>query len=337
VKVLITGASGFVGQRLVARLLRNPLALTSSPSELILLDVRSLGEPAAQASAPAMMSPSHAAKPGASEKPNIRWVEGDITDTNILSNALTSPVDYVFHLASVPGGATEANYDLGRLANLDGTRLLLDALRTQPKPPVVVFASTIGVFGVPMPDVIDEDTYPAPSLSYGAQKWIGEILIGDYSRRGWIDGRAIRLPGIVARPPAPSGQLSAFLSNILRELSAGRDFVCPVAAEGKSWWMSVDCCIDNLLYAARMSVEPSLVRRTWMLPVLHASLGEVVAAIARMHGPEVLGRVRYEPNAKLQAQFANYPPIRNPRALAAGFRHDGDLETMIRRALSVEA
>jgi D-erythronate 2-dehydrogenase len=313
VKALITGAGGFVGQRLVARLMREPQSL----DELVLVDIHSGGA-------------------ATQEKPTVRWVIGDLASSSVLEQALQGGVDVVFHLASIPGGATEANYDLGRKANLDGTLTLLDALRTLNKPPIVVFASTIGVFGVPMPDVIDEDTYPAPSLSYGAQKWMGEILIGDYSRRGWIDGRAIRLPGIVARPPAPSGQLSAFLSNILRELSAGREFVCPVAAEGKSWWMSVPCCVDNLLHAARMPVDAALVRRTWMLPVLHASLGEVVATIAQKHGPEVLRRVRYEPNAKLQAQFANYPPMHCPRSLAAGFRHDGDLATMIERALSVD-
>ncbi len=312
-KVLVTGAGGFVGQKLAARLLADAAALGSPVTQLMLLDMQ---RPAA-----------------APVSPLCRWFEGSITDTRVLAQALAGGVDVVFHLASVPGGATEANYDLGREANLDGTRLLLDACRSLNAPPIVVFASTIGVFGVPMPAVISEDTYPEPSMSYGAQKWIGEILIGDYSRRGWIDGRALRLPGIVARPPAPTGQLSAFLSNILRELSAGREFVCPVAAEGKSWWMSVHCCIDNLLHAARMRVASELVRRTWMLPVLHASLGEVVAAIARMHGPQVLSRVRYEPNAKLQAQFANYPPMECPTALAAGFRSDGDLETMIRRAL----
>jgi nucleoside-diphosphate-sugar epimerase len=171
-------------------------------------------------------------------------------------------------------------------------------------------------------------------MSYGAHKLIGEILLSDYTRRGWIDGRAVRLPGIVARPPAAKGMLSAFLSDILRELSAGREFVCPVAPMGKSWWMSVECCIDNMLHAARMSVDPTFLRRVWVLPVLHASLGEVVAAIAQKHGPDVLRRVRYEPNAKLQAQFANLPPLQCPRSLAAGFRHDGDLPSMIDRALS---
>jgi D-erythronate 2-dehydrogenase len=315
VRALITGAGGFIAQRLVKRLATAPAELSASLKELVLLDVK-------------------APKTTSVESGNAlscRWFEGDITDERVLESAVHGGVDVVFHLASVPGGAAESSYDAGRLVNLDGTRKLLDTLRQLPKPPVFVFASTIGVFGAPLPAILDEESCPAPALSYGAHKWIGEILVADYSRRGWIDGRSVRLPGIVARPAAPTGQLSAFLSNLLRELSAGREFVCPVAADGKSWWMSVECSVDNLLHAAR--IEPRDARRVWMLPVLHASLGEVVAAIAQKHGPEVLRRVRYEPNPTLQAQFASYPPLRCPQALAAGFRHDGDLPTLIERAL----
>lgn len=321
-RVLITGAAGFVGHRLAKRLMQAPGALSSSLDELVLLDVR---------------APQGSGAAASTSSPRIRWIEGDLTEERALAAAVKGGLDYVFHLASVPGGAAEAHFDTGLRANVDGTRMLLDSMRWLNKPPVFVFASTIGVFGVPMPDLIDEDSYPAPTMSYGAQKWIGEILVADYSRRGWIDGRSVRLPGIVARPAAPTGQLSAFISNILRELSAGREFVCPVAAEGKSWWMSVECCLDNLLHAARMAVEPSFVRRVWMLPVLHASLGEVVEAIAQKHGPDVLRRVRYEPDAKLQAQFASLPPMRCPRSLAAGFRHDGNLCVMVERALAEDA
>ena len=321
-RVLITGAGGFIGQRLTQRLARNPGVLSGAIHEIVLLDVRA---PEGSVSATRATSPA------------VRWIEGDLTDQPALVAAVKGGVDYVFHLASVPGGAAEANFDSGLRANVDGTRMLLDAMRWLHKPPVFVFASTIGVFGVPMPEIIDEDTYPAPTMSYGAQKWIGEILVADYSRRGCIDGRSVRLPGIVARPPAPTGQLSAFISNILRELSAGREFVCPVAADGKSWWMSVECCLDNLLHAAQMRVEPSFLRRVWMLPVLHASLGEIVEAIAQKHGPEVLQRVQYQPDAKLQAQFASLPPLRCPRSLAAGFRHDGNLRNLIDRALMESA
>jgi D-erythronate 2-dehydrogenase len=321
VRVLITGAGGFVGQRLAKRLMLSPRALSGTLDQLVLFDLK---------------VPQGSAVP-IEGSPQVRWVEGDLTDERALTAAVKGGLDCVFHLASVPGGAAEASFDIGLRANVDGTRTLLDAMRWLPKPPVFIFASTIGVFGVPLPALIDEDTYPAPTMSYGAHKWIGEILVSDYSRRGWIDGRSVRLPGIVARPRTPTGQLSAFISNILREVSAGHEFVCPVAAEGKTWWMWIECALDNLIHAALMAVEPSFVRRVWMLPVLHASMGEVVEAIAQKHGPQVFQRVRYQPDAKLQAQFASAPPLRCPRSLAAGFRNDGDLRAMIERALIDDA
>src|SRR5581483_2516713 len=155
----------------------------------------------------------------------------------------------------------------------------------------------------------------------------------DYSRRGFIEGCALRLPGIVARPPEPSGLLSAFLSNLFRDLAAGRPFTCPVEADGKTWLMSRSCIVDNLLHAASLSVAQLVTQRVWLLPVLHASIAQVVGAIARVHGEHVLGLVRFEPNAALQAQFANFPPLSCPRSVAAGFKNDGSLETLVQRAL----
>jgi nucleoside-diphosphate-sugar epimerase len=220
----------------------------------------------------------------------------------------------------------------GLHANLRGTAALLEALRRQKRPARLVFASTIAVYGVPMPALIDESTLPAPTLSYGAQKLAGEILVTDYSRRGFIDGCSLRLPGIVARPSS-SGMLSAFLSDIIRVLSAGGSFTCPVSEHGMSWWMSRRRVVDNLLHAAALGAPALSAQRVFLLPVLHASLGEVVAAIARVHGPEVCSRVTYHPNAALQAQFASYPPLSCPRSLAAGFRHDGSLDALVRDAL----
>ena len=194
------------------------------------------------------------------------------------------------------------------------------------------FASSIGIYGVPMPAVIDENTIPLPTLSYGAQKLIGEYLVADYGRRGFVDGRSVRIPGIVARPPS-TGMLSLFLSDLIRALSAGRSFVCPVAPEGMSWFMSRPCIIDNLLHAAALGPAQVAQQRTWLLPVLHVSIADIVAAIARLHGAAVLGRVSYAPNPTLQAQFANYPPLLCPKSEAAGFRHDGTVERLVTRAL----
>lgn len=309
--VLITGAGGFIGTALVQRLLLLDTPL-GAIGRLVLIDQR-LG--------------------GVSTDPRVHAIEGDFGDARALSEALQTEVDVIFHLASVPGGLAEREFELGMRVNLQSTLALLEAVRRQERRPRFVFASTIGVYGVPLPDLVDESTPAEPTLSYGAQKLIGEILISDYSRRGYIDGISLRLPGIVARPSQPSGLLSAFLSDSIRTLAAGGKFTFPVEAEGTSWWMSRSCIVANLLHAASMDAAVLKSKRAWLLPVLHASMREIVAALAKVHGNHVRENVRYEPNAQLQAQFASYPPLQCPRAIAAGFRHDGTLESLVQHAL----
>ena len=312
-KVLVTGADGYIGRALVARLLSNDIdaVLGATPISVMLID-------------------QHFAAPYTDAR--VTALQGDIADPELLHHA-TDGVDLVFHLASIPGGAVVRDFALGLRVNLQATIALFESLRIRDRKPRVVFASTIGVYGVPMPEVIDEETLPSPSMSYGAQKLVGEILMSDYSLRGFIDGRALRLPGIVARPKQPSGLLSAFISDLIRDLTAGEKVVCPVAADGKTWLMSRPCIVDNLLHAAALGPQVSALQRVWLLPVLHASMGEVAAAIARNEGPQVLQNVTYEPNAALQAQFASYPPLQCPNSMAAGFRHDGTLELLVKRAL----
>lgn len=310
-RVVVVGGEGFIGQALVARLRRGGLVAGARATLITVLDQRITSR---------------------SADPQLRYVEGDISDTAILAQTIAGGVDCVFHLASVPGGAAEQNFELGLRVNLHATLGLLEVLRQSGAAPKLVFASSIGIYGVPLPEVVDENTIALPSLSYGAQKLIGEYLVADYGRRGFVDGRSVRIPGIVARPPS-TGMLSLFLSDLIRELSAGRHFVCPVAPEGMSWFMSRPCIVDNLLHAASLSAQQVALQRTWLLPVQHVSIAAVVQAIARIHGPEVLARVSYAPNAALQAQFANYPPLHCPKSEAAGFRHDGTLETLITRAL----
>lgn len=310
-KVVVIGGEGFIGQALVSRLRKGATIDGKAASVITVLDQR-IGERANDA--------------------RMRYVEGDISDTEVLRKTVEGGVDVIFHLASIPGGASEQNFELGLKVNLHATQGLLEVLRTGGIKPKLVFASSIGVYGVPLPAVIDENTIPLPTMSYGAQKLIGEYLVADYGRRGFVDGRSVRIPGIVARPPS-KGMLSLFLSDLIRELSAGRSFVCPVAPEGMSWFMSRPCIVDNLIHAAELTAEQVAQQRTWLIPVQHLSIAGVVEAIARLHGKEVLQRVSYEPNAQLQAQFAALPPLLCPKSEAAGFRHDGSVETLIKRAL----
>jgi nucleoside-diphosphate-sugar epimerase len=316
--LLITGANGFIGKALTRRLLREdaaPLAALGPLGRLTLVDLGFEG----------------------AEVPRVRRLHGSIADPAILARAFDTPVDVLFHLASIPGGMAEQHYELARQVNLDATLDLLGVAHTQAaatsKPVRVVFASSIAVLGAPLPALVDDATPPRPRLSYGTHKLIGELLLEDFTRRGWVDARSIRFPGIVARPPQRTGQLSAYMSDIIRDLAAGLPYACPVAADSTSWLMSVQCAVDNLLHAAVMSSAACQAVRAWTLPALRASMRQLVAAIAEVCGSEVLARVSYGSNPDLEANFGSYPPLKTPAADAAGFAHDGDLATLVRRAV----
>lgn len=309
--VLVTGAGGFIGAALVQRLSSSATPFPAI-SGITLVDQRLGATP---------------------HDPRVRAIEGDCGDPHVLREAMRADVDLIFHLASIPGGLAERDFELGLRVNLHAMIDLLEAVRRQGRRPRFVFASTVGVYGVPLPALVDESTPAEPTLSYGAQKRIGEVLVADYSRRGFIDGCSLRLPGIVARPPQPAGLLSAFLSDSIRTLASGGAFTFPVSASGASWWMSRACVVNNLLHAAALDSAVLKAQRVWLLPVLHASMRDIVGALARVHGEHVLENARYEPNVQLEAQFASYPPLECPRSLAAGFRHDGALETLVQRAL----
>lgn len=314
--VLVTGASGFVGHALVRRLLADGIG-GHAVDELTLLDMRFDDE-----------TPDR----------RVRRLQGSVADVALLARAFARPFDVVFHLASVPGGAAEQDFALGLSVNLHATTALLECCRAQAqaeaRPPVLVYSSSIAVYGAPLPSSIDDSTPMRPHLSYGAHKLASEVLIHDYSRRGWVDGRILRLPGIVARPPAPSGLLSAFMSDIFWRLRDGERFACPVSAQAVAWWMSVGCCVDNLLHAATLAPERAAERRDYTLPVLRLSIAEVVDALAREFGDDRRALVEYRPDARLEQGFGRQPPLDASAAERAGFRHDGDLRRLIVNALA---
>jgi D-erythronate 2-dehydrogenase len=257
---------------------------------------------------------------------------GSIAEAALREQAYARPVDAVFHLASIPGGAAEKNYELGRSVNLEATLGLLEDLRGQARPPRFVFASTIAVYGEHLPPVVDEATLPNPGLSYGAHKLAGEYLVADATRKGWVQGCSLRLPGVVARPGDGAGMMSAFMSQLFWRLAAGQPITVPVTPEGVAWWISVSACVDNLLFAT--TVDPARLnpRRSYQMPVLRFTVGELVDALCARHGEDRRALVRYEPDAFIQKLFAAYPPLRTPEAEALGLVHDGDIDTLIRRA-----
>jgi nucleoside-diphosphate-sugar epimerase len=315
-RVLITGANGFVGRQLVLQLCERGALAGRSIAALLLLDAH---------------------LEGFTGNPRLRLHQGSITDAALLRRVLADGVDVVFHLVSVPGGAAEQDYDLGYQVNLLASLELLDQLRHQPRPPVLVYASSVAVYGARLSARMDEDAATQPQLAYGAHKLMIETALRDLARRGEVDGRALRLPGIVARPRQPNGLRSAFMSDLLHAYAAGEPYVCPVAADATAWWMSARCCVDNLIHAAELNELPADTERVWQLPVLHLSIAQVVDALASRFGQAGRAALSFEPDASLQALFGAMPALKNPRARAAGFVHDGNAAALIRNALQLGA
>lgn len=316
--VLITGAAGFLGGALARRLLPGSLLGGRVVNQLTLMDLTIDG--------PAQVGVSYCA--------------GDMGDGNWLSAALKGlpPIDVIFHLASIPGGSAEQNYLLSRRVNLEATQTLLEHGQLQVASglpaPVFVFASTIAVFGQ-MPAMVDDDAPTRPQMTYGTQKRIGELWVEDFSRRGWVDGRAVRIPGVLARPPARTGQLSAFLSDLIRELAAGRDFTCPTSPEATTWASSLPCVVEQLLHAATFDVATSEGHRTLTLPTLRFVMAELVQAVGRVYATPATDLVYWAPDARIEALFGRFPPLVTPRAQAAGFRPDTNLDSLVRNALAL--
>lgn len=313
--IIVTGANGFIGKSLVSELLKldNPLFNKAPLSRLTLIDLDFDSE-----------SPE--------EGSLIHLIKGSFSDLSLLEQAIAKEkADLVFHLASVPSGLSESNHDLGMEVNVQGVINLLDLLHKQENKPRLVFASSIAVYGKPEFSHVDEETLPTPGLSYGYQKLVGENLVADYSRRGWIDGCSLRLPGIVARPPEPNGAISIFYSDLIRELSAGRPFTCPVSANAHSWLMSVKCCVNNLINAALTDFNK---RRIFALPALHCSIGEIVNAIGAITGnSNIQELITFDPDPWVEENFGSYPPLFCPEAEALGFSSDGDLESLVKNSL----
>jgi UDP-glucose 4-epimerase len=308
-QVLITGAAGMIGAKLARRLAADPAAGVTG---LTLVDV--VPPPV----------PEPAGVPVAAEKL-------DLTDAAAVAARVAARPDVIFHLAAVVSGEAEADFEKGYAVNFDGTRALFEAIRAQPDyRPRVIFASSIAVFGAPFPETIPDEFHLQPLTSYGTQKAMGELLLNDYSRRGFFDGIGIRFPTVCVRPGAPNKAASGFFSNILREPLVGQEAVLPVDDDVRHWHASPRAAIGFLMHALTLDTSRLGARRCLTMPGLSATVGEQIEALRRAAGDEAVALVRREPDPVIRGIVAGWPTrFDASRAKSLGFAADDSFDAII--------
>jgi D-erythronate 2-dehydrogenase len=315
-RVVITGGCGFLGSRLAARLLaRGSLAAAdggeAAIDELVLFD-----------NAPPVLP--------LPEDRRLHLVTGDIAGLVTLSRVITPGTQAVFHLAAIVSGQAESDFDLGWRVNLDGTRAVLEACRALGSRPRLVFASSLAVYGGDLPPSVGDDTALTPHTSYGAQKAIGELLVNDYSRKGFVDGRALRLPTVVVRPGRPNRAASGFASSMIREPLAGHEAVCPVSPETVMALASPRRIVAALERAHDLPADAFGFTRSLQLPGFSVAVGEMAAAVRRAGGEAAYARIRWQPDAAVQAMISSWPQqLPAPRARALGFAADSGIDDVV--------
>jgi D-erythronate 2-dehydrogenase len=301
--ILVLGAAGMVGRKLTERLLRDGRLGKRDITKMTLQDVVSPAAPA-NTNLPVETVTCDFAVPGVAEK------------------LVADRPEVIFHLAAIVSGEAELDFDKGYRINLDGTRMLFDAIRLAGGGyrPRVVFTSSIAVFGAPYPEAIGDEFLSTPLSSYGTQKAIGELLLSDYSRRGFMDGVGIRLPTICIRPGLPNKAASGFFSGILREPLSGKEAVLPVSEDVRHWHASPRSAVGFLIHAATIDTAAVGPRRNLSMPGLSATVGEQIAALKRVAGGKVASRIRREPDPFIVGIVDGWPRNFDPsRALALGF------------------
>src|SRR5918998_930017 len=319
-QVLILGAAGMVGRKLTERLVSGGRLGDKPVTRLLLHDVI---EPTAPQNAPFEVTTltSDFSQPGEAEK------------------LVASRPDVIFHLAAIVSGEAEADFDKGYRINLDGTRFLFDAVRTigDGYKPRLVFTSSIAVFGAPFPEAIGDEFFLTPLTSYGAQKAMGELLLADYTRRGFFDGVGIRLPTICVRPGQPNKAASGFFSNIIREPLNGQEAVLPVPEDVRHWHASPRSAVGFLLHAATIEGARLGPQRNLSMPGVSVTVSEQIAALRKVAGEKVAARIRREPDPAIIRIVEGWP--RNfdaKRALALGFKADASFEAIVRAHIEDE-
>ncbi len=307
-KILITGAAGFLGRALSERLLSDG---AHRDDQITLTD----------------------RVPISLTDPRVSFTVGDLNDPALVRE-LVAGAQVIYHLAAMPGGAAEQDYEGSRKVNLGASLELMDqAAAVSDRRVRFVYASSIAVFGEPLPEHVDDNTCPRPGMTYGAHKLMVSIALSNLVRMQRLDGFALHLPGLVARPRSAAGMTSAFMSDVFHALANSERYVLPVSPTATAWLMSLSCCVDNLVHAGSLPSILGAGRRAFTLPAVRTSMRDLVDEIARQTraDPSYIG---FAPDAEVEARFGRLPPLRTPWAEAQGFRSDVSLPALVTRALA---
>jgi D-erythronate 2-dehydrogenase len=318
--ILLTGAAGMIGRKLTARLIANKRLVDKPIERLTLLDV----------SAP--------------ERPEgfsgqVSALAGDLAEPAIARAAVSGRPDVIFHLAAVVSGEAELDFEKGVHVNFDGSRVLLEAVRAigDGYRPRLVFTSSIAVFGAPFPESISDDFALTPLTSYGAQKAMVELMLADYTRRGFVDGVGIRLPNIVVRPGKPNKAASGFFSSIIREPLAGQEATLPVDEGVRNWHAGPRAAVSFLIHGAELEGTELGPRINLTMPGVCCTVGEQIAALRRIAGDKVAARIRRAPDPLVQRIVGGWPSRFDPaRARALGFKAEASFDEIIKAHIDDE-
>ena len=314
--IVILGGGGFLGNRLAKELLQLKMIGNEAISKVTSID-RVFSQ-----------TISH---------PILEILEGDFCDLKIAERIVSTKPDIIFHLAAVVSGEAEKNFELGMNVNLHGSLQLLEQCRILNHKPKIVFASSCAVFGGETSKIIDDDTAPQPLSSYGTQKAMVDLLMNDYSRRGFIDARCLRLPTITVRPGKPNAATSSFISSIIREPLNGMNTTYPVQPNTKVWIQSPKRVILNFIHAATLSEENIGLNRVINLPGITVTINEMIEALRKLSNDSVVERISYKPDSFIQSIVLTWPPnFETSRALKLGFKSDESISEIIQAYITEE-
>jgi len=314
-QVVITGGAGMLGKKLAKKLLERgtlagPDGKQRTIDKLVLLDI--------------------AEAPDLPKDKRVSFVAGEVYDPALIGKLISGDTNSVFHFAAIVSAGAEADFDLGYKVNLDGTRVVLEACRALKTPPRVVFTSSVAVYGGDMPKVITDEQKLTPQTSYGAQKAMGELMIADYTRKGFIDGRALRLPTIVVRPGKPNKAASTFASSIIREPLQGQEAICPVRPDNWMPLLSPRKTVECFIHAHELASEKWGTNRTLMLPSFDVTVGEMADAVKRVAGNDAYKKIVWKQDPLIQKIVDGWPArLESKRARGMGLTDDGSMDAII--------